>query len=152
MVAAAGETEGMRPLVLLGLLTVTILGLIGYLFIAEFTRLSNRGVLENPPEVLAARARDILAQLGYTEKPEDSAYSFGLATADHVQYIREHDKTRTRWNVLSADRPAPGVFWYRQSPREMLPQGFFSSGGSGRGTPFTPSLYSVRMLNLLLAF
>src|SRR5258707_14179837 len=150
MVAAAGETEGMRPLVALGLLSVTILGLIGYLFIAESTRLSNRGVLENPPEVLAARARDILAQLGYTEKPEDSAYSFGLATADHVQYIREHDKTRTRWNVLSADRPAPVVFWYRQSPREMLPQGFFSSGGSGRVTPFDPSMDVVGMVNLVV--
>ena len=150
MVAAAGETEGMRPVLALGLLSVTILGLIGYLFIAESTRLSNKGVLENPPEVLAARARDILAQLGYTEKPEDSAYSFGLATADHVKYIREHDKTRMRWNVLSADRPAPVVFWYRQSPREMLPQGFFSSGGSGRVTPFDPSMDVVGMMNLVV--
>ncbi len=112
MVAAAGETEGMRPVLALGLLSVTILGLIGYLFIAESTRLSNKGVLENPPEVLAARARDILAQLGYTEKPEDSAYS--------------------------------------QSPREMLPQGFFSSGGSGRVTPFDPSMDVVGMMNLVV--
>jgi eukaryotic-like serine/threonine-protein kinase len=148
MVAAAGETEGMKPLLALGLLGLTILGLIGYLFIAESTRLSNKGVLENPPEVLAARARDALIRLGYTEKPEDSAYSFALATDDHVKYIREHDKTRTRWNVLSSDRPAPVVFWYRQSPREMRPEGFFSSTGAGRVTQFDPPMDVVGMVQV----
>src|SRR5260370_11749771 len=80
----------------------------------------------------------------------DSAYSFGWATDDHVKSIREHDKAGTSWNVLSADRPAPVVFWYRQSPREMLPQGFFSSGGSGRVTPFDPSMDVVGMVNLVV--
>ncbi len=150
MVAAAGETEGMKPLLALGLLSVTILGLIAYLFIAEATRLSNKGVLENPPEVLAARARDVLAKLGYTEKPDDSAYSFSLATSDHVKYIREHDKTPTRWNVLSSDRPAPVVFWYRQSPREMRPEGFFSSTGAGRVTYFDPPMDVVGMVNVVV--
>ena len=148
MVAAAGQTEGMKPLLALGLLSVTILGLIAYLFIAESTRLSNKGVLENPPEVLAARARDVLGQLGYTEKPEDSAYSFSLATNDHVKYIREHDKTPGRWKVLSADRPSPVLFWYRQSPREMRPQGFFSSGGAGRVTQFDPPMDVVGMVQV----
>jgi hypothetical protein len=138
MVAASGETEGTKPRLALGLLALTIAGLVGYLFVAESTRLSNKGVLENPPEVLVARARDILVQLGYTEKPEDSAYSFSLATDDHVKYIREHDKTPTRWNVLTADRPAPVLFWFRQSPREMRPFGFFSSSGAGRVTDSDP--------------
>jgi hypothetical protein len=150
MVAAAGESEGMRPLLGLGLLGLTILGLIGYLFIAEATRLSNKNVLENPPEVLAARARDLLVKLGYTEKPEDSAYSFGLATMDHVKYILEHDKTPTRWNGLASDRPAPVVFWYRQSPREMRPQGFFSSSGAGRVTEFDPPMDIVGMTNVVV--
>src|SRR5439155_21654160 len=100
MVAAAGATEGMKPRLALGLLALTIVGLIGYLFVAEAFRLSNKGVLENPPEVLASRAREIALQLGYPEKPEDSAYSFNLATDEHVKYIREHDKTTARCNVL----------------------------------------------------
>jgi len=150
MVAAAGQTEGMKPRLALGLLALTIIGLIGYLFIAESTRLSNKGVLENPPEVLAARTRDILAQLGYSEKPEDSAYSFSLATDEHVKYIREHDKTPTRWNALSSDRPAPVLFWYRQSPREMRPEGFFSSGGDGRVTSFDPPMDVVGMVSVVV--
>jgi serine/threonine-protein kinase len=150
MVAAAGQTEGMKPRMALGLLALTIIGLAGYLFAAEYTRLSNRGVLENPPEVLAARAREILAQLGYAEKPQDSAYSFSLATDEHVNYIREHDKTPTRWNVLSTDRPGPVVFWYRESPREMRPEGFFSSGGAGRVTQFDPPMDVVGMVNIVV--
>ena len=146
MVAAAGATEGMKPRLALGLLVLTVLGLVGYLFVAESTRLSNKGVLENPPEVLAVRAREILLQLGYTDKPEDSAYSFSLATDDRVKYIREHDKTPARWNELSADRPAPVLFWYRQSPREMRPYGFFSSGGAGRVTDFDPPQNVVGMM------
>ncbi len=150
MVAAAGATEGMRPRLALGLLALTIIGLIGYLFVAESVRLSNKGVLENPPEVLAARARDMLIQLGYTEKAQDSAYSFGLATDEHVKYIREHDKTPTRWNVLSTDRPGPVVFWFRQSPQEMRPEGFFSSGGAGRVTQFDPPMDIVGMVNVVV--
>ena len=148
MVAAAGATEGMKPRLALGLLTLTIAGLIGYLFIAEAFRLSNKGVLESPPEVLASRAREIILQLGYTEKAEDSAYSFTLATDEHVQYIREHDKTPTRWNVLSSDRPSPVLFWYRQSPRQMRPQGFFSSGGDGSVTTFDPPVDVVGMIGI----
>ncbi|PYT96290.1 MAG: hypothetical protein DMG36_00700 [Acidobacteria bacterium] len=148
MVAAAGATEGMKPRLALGLLALTIVGLIGYFFVAEAFRLSNKGVLENPPEVLAARARDILAQLGYPEEPADSAYSFSLATDERVKYIREHDKTPTRWNVLAADRPAPVVFWYRQSPREMRALGFYSSGGAGRVTQFDPPMDVVGMVQV----
>src|SRR5438876_1205506 len=66
MVAASGETEGMKPRLALGLIGLTILGMIVYLFTAESTRLTNMGVLENPPEVLVARAREILVRLGYT--------------------------------------------------------------------------------------
>jgi serine/threonine-protein kinase len=150
MVAAAGQTEGMKPQLALGLLALTIIGLIGYLFVAEYTRLSNKGVLENPPEVLAARARDILMQLGCTAKPQDSAYSFSLATDEHVNYIREHDKTPTRWNVLSTDRPGPVVFWYRESPREMRPSGFFSSSGAGRVMQFDPPMDVVGMLSVVV--
>ena len=150
MVAAAGETEGMKPLLALGLLGLTIVGLIVYLFIAESTRLSNKGVLENPPEVLVARAREILVRLGYGDTPEDSAYFFGIDTYEHVKYIEEHDKTPTRWNALATDRPSPVLFWYRQSPRQMRPEGFYASGGAGRVTSFDPPMDKVGMVSVVV--
>jgi hypothetical protein len=140
----------MKPLLALGLLGLTIVGLIVYLFIAESTRLSNKGVLENPPEVLAARAREILLHLGYADMLEDSAYFFGTATYEHVKYIEEHDKTPTRWNALATDRPSPVLFWYRQSPRQMRPEGFFSSGGAGRVTSFDPPMDVVGMVSVVV--
>jgi hypothetical protein len=150
MVAAAGETEGMKPLLALGLLGLTIVGLIVYLFIAESTRLSNKGVLENPPEVLVARAREILVRLGYGDTPEDSAYFFGIDTYEHVKYIEEHDKTPTRWNALATDRPSPVLFWYRQSPRQMRPEAFYASGGAGRVTSFDPPMDKVGMVSVVV--
>jgi hypothetical protein len=150
MVAAAGETEGMKPLLALGLLGLTIVGLIVYLFIAESTRLSNKGVLENPPEVLVARAREILVRLGYGDTPEDSAYFFGIDTYEHVKYIEEHDKTPERWNALATDRPSPVLFWYRQSPRQMRPEGFYASGGAGRVTSFDPPMDKVGMVSVVV--
>jgi hypothetical protein len=150
MVAAAGETEGMKPLLALGLLGLTIVGLIVYLFIAESTRLSNKGVLENPPEVLVARAREILVRLGYGDTPEDFAYFFGIDTYEHVKYIEEHDKTPTRWNALATDRPSPVLFWYRQSPRQMRPEGFYASGGAGRVTSFDPPMDKVGMVSVVV--
>jgi serine/threonine-protein kinase len=150
MVAAAGETEGMKPLLALGLLGLTIVGLIVYLFIAESTRLSNKGVLENPPEVLVARAREILVHLGYGDTPEDSSYLFGIDTNEHVKYILEHDKTPKRWNALATDRPSPVLFWYRQSPRQMRPEGFYASGGAGRVTSFDPPMDVVGMVSVVV--
>ena len=111
MVAAAGATEGMKPRLALGLLTSTIVGMIGYLFIAEAYRLSHEGVLENPPEVLASRAREIVLQLGYREKAERFRVFLRLGDGPGCHTT----KRPARWNVLSPDRPSPVLFWYRQS-------------------------------------
>src|SRR2546421_3798362 len=65
MVAASGETECMRPHLAAFLLALTVVGLIALLFVADRDKLHNRTPLDNPPEVLAARAREIIQQLGY---------------------------------------------------------------------------------------
>jgi hypothetical protein len=139
MVAAAGSTEGMRPRNAIALLAVTALGLIALLFIADRFRLHNRVPLDNPPEVLAARAREIVRQLGYAEPYADEAYSFSLQM-DFLNDVQDHRKTSDRWQVLETGRPASIVFWYRQSPRLLRPQQFFSSFGNGEVTPFDPPM------------
>jgi hypothetical protein len=138
MVAAAGATEGMRPRIAIALLALSAIGLIALLFMADRYRLHNRVPLDNPPEVLAARAREIVRQLGYTESYADEAYSFNLQ-ADFLNYIQEHEKTPDRWRVLETGRPASLVFWYRRSPRLMRPQRFFSSP-DGEVTTFDPPM------------
>ena len=138
MVAAAGATEGMRPRTAIALLALSALGLIAILFMADRYGLHNRVPLDNPPEVLATRAREIVRQLGYTQPYADEAYSFSFE-GDFLNYIQEHQKTPDRWRVLESGRPASIVFWYRQSPRLMRPQRFFSSV-DGEVTTFDPPM------------
>jgi Protein kinase domain/zinc-ribbon domain len=150
MVVAAVKSEGMRPALALGLVTLVIAGLFASLVIGEHTQLVNRIRLENPPEVLAARARETLANLGVAGQAVDSAYGFD--TDEHfLGYTAEHDKTPGRWNVLSADRPSAMVFWYRQSPRLMATQKFFGAGpGGGRVNPADPEMRVTGMSMVVL--
>ena len=149
MVAAAGETEGMRPRIAVTLLACVVIGVVGLLWGADRFRLHNLVPLENPPEVLTARARDIARQLRYTDRYADEAYSFELQH-DYIDYIREHDKTPGRWRALASGQPASLIFWYRRSPRELRPQGFFSSSGTGAVTPFDPPLDTSGMIFMAL--
>jgi serine/threonine protein kinase len=148
MVAAAGTTEGMRPRNALALLALCAVGLLVLLFMADRYRLHNLVPLDNPPEVLATRAREIIRQLGYTEPYADEAYSFSLQT-DFLFYIQDHQKTPDRWRVLETGRPASLVFWYRQSPRLLRPQRFFSSF-DGEVSTFDPPIDVSGMLLVML--
>ena len=148
MVAAAGTTEGMRPRNALALLALCVIGLTALLFMADRFRLHNLVPLDNPPEVLAARAREVVRQLGYTEPYADEAYSFSLQT-DFLFYVQDHQKTPDRWRVLETGRPASLVFWYRQSPRLLRPQRFFSSF-DGEVSTFDPPMDVSGMILVML--
>jgi serine/threonine-protein kinase len=149
MVAAAGATEDMRPRLAIALLAITTLGLLALLFMADRYKLHNRVPLDNPPEVLAARAREIVRRLGYAEPYADEAYSFRMEM-DFLNRTQEHQKTPDRWRLLETGRPASIVFWYRQSPRLMRPQRFFSSSGNGEVTTFDPPMDVTGMVLLVV--
>jgi len=149
MVAAAGQTEGMPPLFAVTLLTVSLVGLLVLVFAADRFKLHNIAPLDNPPEVLATRAREVIRQLGYTEPYADEAFSFSQRS-DYLNYLQEHDKSPDRWNPLTSGRPASLVFWYRQSPRLLRPQSFFSSTGNGSITTFDPPMHISGMVLVTL--
>ena len=112
MVAASGETEGLRPLVAWVVLAAVIVSVIVAILLSAQTKLYRRVPLEKPPEELAERARDILRSVGYSEPPVDTAMGFYEGT-DFLRYIAEHDKSKTRWDNLET---GAFVFWYRGSP------------------------------------
>jgi hypothetical protein len=150
MVAAAGANEATRPRLALALLAMIVAGLIASLIIADRTQLVNEIKLEYSPDVLAARAQEILRHLGLDDVVGDSAYGFISAT-DYLNYIQEHDKTPGRWRILHESRPSPLMFWYRQSPRTLEPEDFFGSGpGAGRVTASDPPLNKTGMLYAVL--
>ncbi|MGC2814650.1 MAG: serine/threonine-protein kinase [Candidatus Acidiferrum sp.] len=150
MVAAAGVTEGMRPRLALLLLALVFAGLLLSVFAGQKTQIVNLISLDNPPEVLAARARELISQVGITAPAVDSASGFD-ADGGYVDYIQQHDKTPQRWHALSADRPATLYFWYRQSPRVLSPRKFFGSGpGGGAVNPNDPPMNGTGMVMILL--
>jgi hypothetical protein len=118
MVAASGETAGLRPRVAVICLAGVLLalGLVAY-FSAHYGALEKMH-LELTPEVLAQKARETIARLGYAERPADSAFGFNY-DSDFESYVEKNDKPHPNWDVVFAGRPALLTYWYRQSPEYM---------------------------------
>jgi serine/threonine protein kinase len=115
MVAASGESEGLRPAVAWALLAGVIVSFTAAILLSDQTMLYRRVPLEKPPEALATRAREILQSVGYSDPPVDTAMGF-YEGREFLRYIAEHDTSKTRWNNLET---GAFVFWYRGSPQPL---------------------------------
>ena len=122
MVAASGESEGLRPLVAWILLAGAVVSVIAVILLSAQTMLYRQVPLEKPPEALTEQARNILQNVGYAERPADTAIGFYEGN-DFLRYIGEHDHSKTRWDNLAT---GAFVFWYRSSPRPLGARTFFS--------------------------
>jgi len=123
MVAAAGTKEGMNPKLALACFISMLVLLAG----ATFLAVRESGLRQIRPryskEVLSQKAEDILAGLGYLEKPHDSVSGFTY-DEDYLDYLLKKEKPGREWGHVLAERPSLLQFWYRQSPKEMLSHGF----------------------------
>jgi len=150
MVAAAGETVGLRPrvaVICFGVL-LAALGLIAFLGV-HYSGL-DRMHLEQSPEVLAQKAREITARLGYPDRPLDTAYGMDY-DSDLEDAIEKNDKPRPDWNQILGGRPTLFSFWYRQSPDYMYAEGYRDQFlNPGIVTPTDPPLTLSGMINLSL--
>jgi serine/threonine-protein kinase len=123
MVAASGETAGLRPRVAVACLAGVLLALSVVTYLGIHYSGLGKMRLELTPEVLAQKAREIVTRLGYPERPADSA--FGLHyDSDFQQYVEKNDKPHPDWDAVLAARPSPLGLWYRQSPDNMVADGF----------------------------
>ncbi len=116
MVAASGETEGLRPAVAWAALAGIVAFVAAGILFSGQAKLYRRVPLEKPPDELAGRAREILKNFGYTDPPVDTAMGF-YEGKDFLRYITEHDTSKTRWDNLET---GAFVFWYRGSPRPLV--------------------------------
>jgi hypothetical protein len=121
MVAASGESEGLRPVVAWASLSGVILAVIAVILSSAQAKLYRRVPLEKPPEALAEHAREILQSVGYSEPPVDTAIGFYEGT-DFLRYIAENETSKTRWNNLET---GAFVFWYRGSPQPLAARSSF---------------------------
>ncbi len=118
MVANAGDVGGMRPAPAIACLLGIVLGTIAMMFLRD--SMLKHVPLEKPSEVLADRAKEILKKIGHTTPARDSAYGWGQDW-EFIRHVEDKDKSASRWDRLNSQRPSPITFWYRQSPRTMVP-------------------------------
>ena len=144
MVAAAGETSALAPRTAILGLVVTLVFLAAYGALSESALVTSRLPLEKSPDVLEDRARDVARTLGYTDSPADTATGFQSA-GDYVRYALEKGEGAALRDRLRTGRPPVVLFWYRSSPRQMVP-----SGSNDRVSTTDPPFMVTNMRTIVL--
>jgi hypothetical protein len=120
MVAAAGATSAFNPLIGVTLVAVVVAGLMGLAMLCDTQLLVARAPLDTSIDALEGRAREIVATLGYAERPVDTAHGIG-SYGEYVNYVARTNRQPSRWDGLATGYISPLRFWYRSSPRDMIP-------------------------------
>ena len=126
MVAASGETTGLAPRIALACLAAVILGVILFVAVGIKENGLARVHPENPPEVLAKKSREIISSLGYPGQPVDSAGGFTY-DYDFLDFLGKSNTPHPQWDRVLSEQPPLLRYWFRQSPRELSPDGFWSA-------------------------
>jgi hypothetical protein len=121
MVAAAGDASGLDPRIGIACLAFVVLGTIAACVLGVKDNVLDVAGSETTPEVLQHRARMVLDSLGYTGKPADSVHGFYFE-AGGLRYEEKNAGAKPDFTALLAQRPRVLVFWYRESPRTMVPE------------------------------
>ena len=146
LVAAAGETEGLHPRVALSWLGAALAGVVALVFVAPSHEITARLALETPPEALAHDARMLLRGFRYTTRPADTASGF-VYDEDYRDYLKHHrTEAAARWENPASGEPPLVVFWYRESPRELVATRGFNTAVNFDDPPMeTSAMIRVRM-------
>jgi serine/threonine-protein kinase len=120
MLAAAGETDAIPVARGIAAVAFVVLAAVTIAALSPRASIAGRVPLDKPPAVLADRAQQILRSLGYSDPAADSAFNFAIAD-DYLRWIADSDSSPRRWDALKTGSPASLLFWYRTSPRLLVP-------------------------------
>src|SRR5204863_198314 len=135
IVAASGETSGIPLRVAVPCLATIIAGLVIVLIVGAQTSGLEQLNAEKSPEVLSATARELIARLGYTPKPIDSASGFDY-DGDFMRYLTQKERPGGKWH----ESPAGGRSTFSSSdPGVARPACSRSSALAGRRRPYCSS-------------
>ena len=145
-VAAAGSTEGLSPKIAIPALAGIAVGMIALCLAIPRLYLINLVPMENPPEVLTAKARDIARSLGYTERAGDSISGF-FAEGPNAAYMRAKGHNMEEWARIFVLTPSGLGYWYRQSPTPLVAERSRSYGAAGITDPpvTVPGMISIAL-------
>src|SRR5579863_5692989 len=132
VVAASGSTEGLSPKVAIAALAGVFAGLIAVCVLMTKIQLAAYVPLENPPEALTVKAREIVRSLGYTDAPADTEQGLYYDTGP----LRDAKASGPAgWRKLIAKLPSPVLFGFRQSPAPLFRRDITTPAGSPGTTP-----------------
>lgn len=116
MVAAAGEGTALAPRVAIALFAAILIALVAQAVMSQRLSALERMHLDDSPEVLRQKARDLIHRFGYTEQPADDVY--GLGWDAEVSYAESHGNAH--WDQLLNGPPTIVKFFYRQSNYPLI--------------------------------
>lgn len=142
MVAAAGEEGALTPAKAWGLLGLAVV-LVGT--ILALNNVATTVALAKPqksPELLNARAAELLKKLGYADAPADAE---GFFFQDFQHQLWRMEKFAPRENVRTLEKLDPPLlsYHYRQSPRPLVTLGMSGVVSWSDPPPTTPGMISV---------
>jgi predicted Ser/Thr protein kinase len=120
MVAASGDKAGCKRAMAVGSLAAILAGLAIYAVVNQKINLLTKIPMDNPPEVLLAKAREISQKLGYTATPASSSYGFDYRYGSIRIVMNRLNETKAA--TLAQSRPAAVTFIYRSSPVPLVPR------------------------------
>jgi hypothetical protein len=152
MVAAAGEVGALRPAIAWACLAAVLVACPIALYFKGRIEIVSRVPMGDPPEVLAARAREIVQNLGHESYAENLAYGFG-----YDMEVVNHQLWRTsppRWEDVAQGQPTAIHFRARRRVEELRahwrypgpfqPDGFQQSGPPDP-SPLVPGEVALRL-------
>jgi serine/threonine-protein kinase len=147
VVAAAGEAHGvLRPRLAVAAVILAVVSLVLFIALAPRLFVVQTAIREKQPAVLTDRARTILRDLGYAERPRDAAGAFAANAAYYVRVeAAGGEKGANRLALLARARPGLIYYWYRQSPELLIPLRPDATIVERDPAPILPGMVSVRL-------
>jgi serine/threonine protein kinase len=118
LVAASGSSEAIPRKFTIPALAGVFVGLVIVAAALAHLQRVNFLPLDNPPEVLSSRARDVLRDLGF-EPGADSASGLDQVN-QKARYTQRKITDLAAWTEEYKNPPWPLEFWYRESPQPMF--------------------------------
>jgi serine/threonine-protein kinase len=124
MVAAAGREDTLAKAPGLGLLAFVVVGLVAVALLCDRVLLIGRVPMTKSADVLEERAREIIAQTGYTERLPHNARGVSLNTEYPGWAAQNGSKggVTDYWTPALSGNGASLRFWYRESPLPLEPR------------------------------
>jgi hypothetical protein len=121
MVAASGDSAGLSPRIAIACLAFVVLVTIPACWLGAKDNAVDVAGSDTSPEVLRSRAHLVLDNLGYGGKAADSVQGFYFEIGGFL-YQQKKAGPKPDFTALLAKRPRTLVFWYRESPKAMVPE------------------------------